>query len=496
MEPHGWQGGVLVPVILLLALQVLPSVADCQHDDLSDYTEHTEPVYGATNKDTYGEGETVQYMCQGGFYPKAPGPVTQYRTAVCRNGRWDKSGQSPLTCVGRPQLPQGCVEPHFPHGRIIGPGRHSVGSVVYHDFDAIAIFDCDDGQRTSARCLQSGDWSSKPPTCTVLTSVSCGNPFPGGSLSNGRPDSLVFNFPSIIKVTCNPGYRLVAHDGSEWGTKILSCQSNGQWNRQAPKCMQVVCQPTRDIPHGRVIHSPAGGPLHENATATYQCSGKNYVLKGPAVRRCQNDGTWSDTEPICQGFDGCVKPDLPNGRVVAVKAEMLGNISYYPYDTTVILACDDGSKTSSKCLPLGSWNPEPPVCSATKKRRLARARSLASTYAADNTAYYVDAAEDRARPNYYTAVAIAASDGTIRTVGSFKATDSHHAEELAIALAATDPRCRTILSDSRTAILRFANNTTSTSTVRFLHRTGQTRQHPIFISWYPAHAARPGGADP
>ncbi|XP_077545932.1 P-selectin-like isoform X3 [Haemaphysalis longicornis] len=296
MEPHGWQGGVLVPVILLLALQVLPSVADCQHDDLSDYTEHTEPVYGATNKDTYGEGETVQYMCQGGFYPKAPGPVTQYRTAVCRNGRWDKSGQSPLTCVG----------------------------------------------------------------------VSCGNPFPGGSLSNGRPDSLVFNFPSIIKVTCNPGYRLVAHDGSEWGTKILSCQSNGQWNRQAPKCMQVVCQPTRDIPHGRVIHSPAGGPLHENATATYQCSGKNYVLKGPAVRRCQNDGTWSDTEPICQGFDGCVKPDLPNGRVVAVKAEMLGNISYYPYDTTVILACDDGSKTSSKCLPLGSWNPEPPVCSATK----------------------------------------------------------------------------------------------------------------------------------
>ncbi|KAH9380008.1 hypothetical protein HPB48_006174 [Haemaphysalis longicornis] len=127
------------------------------------------------------------------------------------------------------------------------------------------------------------------------------------------------------------------------------------------------------------------------------------------------------------------------------------------------------------------------------ERRLARARSLASKYAADNTAYYTDAAEDRARPNYYTAVAIAASDGTIRTAGSFEATDSHHAEELAIAIAATDPRCRTILSDSRTAILRFANNTTSTRTARFLHRMGQTRQHPIFISWYPAHV---GPLDP
>ncbi|KAH9364705.1 hypothetical protein HPB48_012921 [Haemaphysalis longicornis] len=138
--------------------------------------------------------------------------------------------------------------------------------------------------------------------------------------------------------------------------------------------------------------------------------------------------------------------------------------------------------------PLPNTNPEP-----HPERRLARARSLASTYAAYNTAYYVDAAEDRARPNYYTAVATAASDGTIRAAGSFKAMDSHHAEELAIALAATDPRCRTIFSDSRTAILRFANNTTSTSTARFLHRTGQTRQHPIFISWYPAHV---GPLDP
>ncbi|KAH9378963.1 hypothetical protein HPB48_006350 [Haemaphysalis longicornis] len=121
------------------------------------------------------------------------------------------------------------------------------------------------------------------------------------------------------------------------------------------------------------------------------------------------------------------------------------------------------------------------------EHRLARALSLASLYAADNTASYVDVAEDRTRPNYYTAVAISASDGTIRTAGSFKATDSHHAEELAITLAATDSRFRTILSDSRTAIMRFANNTTSTSTARFLHRTGQTRQHPNFISWYPAH---------
>lgn len=295
MEPRGWQGA-LVPVILLLTVQVLPLVADCQLDDLNDYPAHMEAVYDGTDRETYRENETAQYKCGGGFYPRAPG--SQFRTAVCRNGLWDKSSQSPLDCIG----------------------------------------------------------------------VSCGNPFPGGTVSNGRPDSLVFNFPSTIKVTCNRGYRLVDHDGSEWGTKVLECRSDGQWNRRAPKCIEVVCPPIRDIPHGRVILNPATGTLYEDTTATYQCIGKNYVLKGAAVRRCQNNATWSDTEPTCQGFDGCVKPDLPNGRVLATGAEMmLGNISYYPYDTTVIFDCDDGrQKTSSKCQQSGNWNPEPPTCSAVK----------------------------------------------------------------------------------------------------------------------------------
>lgn len=310
MEPRRWQGGVVLPVILLLALQVLPSVADCQLDELSSFAEHIGAVYDNDDnsaKDTYREGETAQYTCQGGYYPRAPGPTI--RTAVCRSGHWDKSGQTPLDCTG----------------------------------------------------------------------VSCGNPFPGGVISNGRPDSLVFNFPSIIKVTCNPGYRLVAHDGTEWGTNILQCRSDAHWNRPAPKCMQVVCPPSRDIPHGRVIHNPSGGTLYENATATYQCSGKNYVLKGPAVRRCQNNGTWSGTEPTCQGFDGCVTPNLPYSRIVAAKAEMLGNISYYPYDTTIIIVCDDGPRKSSKCQPSGDWIPEPPVCSPMKTTSLPSSSSSTTT---------------------------------------------------------------------------------------------------------------------
>ncbi|KAH9364507.1 hypothetical protein HPB48_022465 [Haemaphysalis longicornis] len=105
----------------------------------------------------------------------------------------------------------------------------------------------------------------------------------------------------------------------------------------------------------------------------------------------------------------------------------------------------------------------------TRSGRLQHAlRSLASTYAADNTAYYVDAAKDRARPNYYTAVVIAASDGTIRTAGSFKATDSHHAEELAIAL---DVERYSATQEQRSSALR----TTQQAPVRPASSTGRAK---------------------
>lgn len=121
-----------------------------------------------------------------------------------------------------------------------------------------------------------------------------------------------------------------------------------------------------------------------------------------------------------------------------------------------------------------------------QERRLARAKALTATHAADTGAYYVDAAKYPNRPNTYAAVVIAAASGETYTAGSFTARDAHHAEELAIALAITNPKCTTVLSDSRPAILSYATNHVSPGAVRVCGAL-PPRTMPITLRWFPAH---------
>lgn len=41
--------------------------------------------------------------------------------------------------------------------------------------------------------------------------------------------------------------------------------------------------------------------LVPGSKATYSCD-DNHQLSGLSVRECQDDGTWSETEPTCQGI--------------------------------------------------------------------------------------------------------------------------------------------------------------------------------------------------
>lgn len=121
------------------------------------------------------------------------------------------------------------------------------------------------------------------------------------------------------------------------------------------------------------------------------------------------------------------------------------------------------------------------------ERRLARARALTTLYANDRGAKYVDAAAYPHRPGTYAAVVVDAVTGVTRSAGSFAAADPHQAEEMAIALAMVDPTCTTVLSDSRTAVLRYATNTVSASAVRVLSATHPPTT-PVTLRWFPAHA--------
>lgn len=145
-------------------------------------------------------------------------------------------------------------------------------------------------------------------------------------------------------------------------------------------------------------------------------------------------------------------------------------------------------------------------------RRSARARNLHSAYDTDTKAAHVDAAR-YAAPRHAYAINVSAKrtpvDKEPSTIcaGSIRTQDSTEAEEAAIALAAM-AGFETIISDSKSAIIRFARGTVSPTTARILRHLPQVACNasgntaassaddadPSFIQlvWVPAHAGNPG----
>ncbi|KAH7944580.1 hypothetical protein HPB52_021397 [Rhipicephalus sanguineus] len=91
-----------------------------------------------------------------------------------------------------------------------------------------------------------------------------------------------------------------------------------------------------------------------------------------------------------------------------------------------------------------------------RERRMARATALTKGHANDPRAYYVDVAKYPHQPNTYAAAVIAADTGVLTASGSIRCKSPTEAEEFAIALALAIPDCRTVLSDSKPAIVNLA----------------------------------------
>ena len=76
-----------------------------------------------------------------------------------------------------------------------------------------------------------------------------------------------------------------------------------------PEELLVVCPQLSDPIGGSVTISADVVP---GSRAMYSCDDK-HQLSGPSVRECQEDGTWSESEPTCEGIwddrnsQSCVK---------------------------------------------------------------------------------------------------------------------------------------------------------------------------------------------
>lgn len=118
------------------------------------------------------------------------------------------------------------------------------------------------------------------------------------------------------------------------------------------------------------------------------------------------------------------------------------------------------------------------------ERRLARAKALVDLHANDTGAVYVDAAEHQDQPGTFVAAVVAAATGKTKSAASFRASRAHQAEEVAIALAIADPKCTTVLSDSRTAVMNYARNNVCSVAARVLRGACDGA---VSIKWFPAH---------
>ncbi|KAH7973619.1 hypothetical protein HPB49_003090 [Dermacentor silvarum] len=118
---------------------------------------------------------------------------------------------------------------------------------------------------------------------------------------------------------------------------------------------------------------------------------------------------------------------------------------------------------------------------------MARATVLTKGHSNDPRAYYVDVAKYPHRPNTYAAAVIAADTGVLTTSGSIRCKSPTQAEEFAIALALAIPDCRTVLSDSKPAIVNFATNNVHGTTARVCSTIARPETN-VTVKWFPAHA--------
>ncbi|KAM7315618.1 hypothetical protein ISCGN_005401 [Ixodes scapularis] len=120
-------------------------------------------------------------------------------------------------------------------------------------------------------------------------------------------------------------------------------------------------------------------------------------------------------------------------------------------------------------------------------RREARAKALLNAHGNNVGTRFVDAAEYERGSRF--AVTVVDSDGETKISASVTCERAEEAEEIAVALALTDPSSKTVLCDSRQVIRNFAKGRISPRAARIISQRQVHRgpEPPTRLLWFPAH---------
>ncbi|CAN7937171.1 unnamed protein product, partial [Ixodes hexagonus] len=204
--------------------------------------------------------------------------------------------------------------------------------------------------------------------------ISCGAPGGKSGIEHGTFRGHIFNFPNKVEFNCERGYRLHSHDNRPVDSHYaIYCKSDGQWTEPPPKCLVVVCPAPAQVRNG---HVDTSSDFKFEAEARYSCE-RNYRLVGPPSRRCQENGTWSGPDPVCEEVKCPTPVNPPHGHVL-VTGTAIGD--------TIIYRCSaDSSTVSARCLSQGVWSHDPPQCSPGEFRTVTRGSTAATTTSTTTT---------------------------------------------------------------------------------------------------------------
>ncbi|CAK8684025.1 unnamed protein product [Clavelina lepadiformis] len=286
------------------------------------------------NSRAYDVDAVVTFRCKTGFN------LDGAETLTClSNGEW--SDPEP-DCIGVV-----CAPLDAPANGQLSPVKNS-----YNVRDRIT-FECIDGYvlngLSGVVCEDTGFWSDPVPTCDEVTRCSP----PDFDLTTGSfsPSQRYYAVGAFVSFFCIDFYFLR-------GAPRVMCQSDGRWSDEIPACFAITCPDLVEPADGSL--SPEQFQYNVNDVVTFDCD-DGFNRLGAEEVICQEDGKWSDREPICVEKVSCFVPifDTDKGSFRPDKPS-------YDVNDVVFFSCIDGyvldDDTPLVCEETGRWSAGFPIC--------------------------------------------------------------------------------------------------------------------------------------
>nr|XP_010339349.2 complement receptor type 1 [Saimiri boliviensis boliviensis] len=269
-----------------------------------------------------------------------------------RGMTFDLIGESTIRCTSDPQG-NGVWSSPAPHCELSAPAGQYL---LPHILNGFRI----SGPNSS--CLYNKSMVS---VCEInfVIRKSCGTPpKPFNGMVHVNTDTQV---GSTINYSCNEGFRLI---GSPSTTCLIS-GNNVAWDKEAPICEIISCEPPPTISNGD-FYSNNRTSFHNGTVVTYQChtgpDGEQlFELVGEQSIYCTSKddqvGVWSSPPPQCISINKCTAPEVENGIRVT------GNRNLYFLNEIVRFRCQAGFVMVGlpivRCQINNRWGPKLPHCS-------------------------------------------------------------------------------------------------------------------------------------